>query len=191
MVTPNSPNDLVIAPFWAGLSWDCAECGVGFLIHADQKPTLEYLNDGSGGYTTFRFDDQNIVPTFVNSMTAWTGGVFTITANGASSYQIPNGLSSNSLDNPQQYVLFRLVGALTTQYFIGVEDIPLSWSPNDRDYNDYVVTFTTPTTNPVPEPPTVLLLASSIAVLGIRRRMVVSSRRVDKPFPTGWRPTGA
>ena len=105
-------------------------------------------------------------------MTAWTGGVFTITANGASSYQIPNGLSSNSLDNPQQYVLFRLVGALTTQYFIGVEDIPLSWSPNDRDYNDYVVTFTTPTTNPVPEPPTVLLLASSIAVLGIRRRMV-------------------
>jgi hypothetical protein len=48
--------------------------------------------------------------------------------NGAVSYDTPNGLSANSLDNPQQFVLFRLVALNTTRYYIGVEDIPLSWA---------------------------------------------------------------
>src|SRR6476620_3192626 len=109
MVTPTNPTDLTITPFWDNLSWDCAACGVADLIDATDKPTLEYLNDGAGGYASFRFDDAGIVPIFVNSLTAWTGGVFKINSNGAVSYDTPNGLSANSLDNPQQFVLFRLV----------------------------------------------------------------------------------
>jgi PEP-CTERM motif len=177
-VTPASPNALTVTPFWDNSSWDCAACGVADLISAHDKPTLEYLNDGVGGYSPFAFDDVGIVPVFVNSLTAWTGGIFGVNSNGSVSYSTPNGLSSNSLDNPQQFVLFRLVGLNTTRYYIGVEDIPLSWAANDRDYNDYIVTFTTPTTptqNPVPEPSTLLLFGSAIAAFGIRRRMLAGA----------------
>jgi hypothetical protein len=174
LVAPAGGQDgaFTATPFWGGLSWDCAECGIGYLLDAiignPGNAQLEYLNDGGGGYTPFCFDD-TIEPTYVTGMTAWTNGVFGQNATGAFTYDSGTGRTSNSWDSPGQYALFRLVGPETTTYFVGVEDILLSETFNDHDYNDYIVTFTTPTS--VPEPSTLLLLGSSMAALSMRRRI--------------------
>ena len=65
--------------------------------------------------------------------------------------------------------------AETIHYFLGIEDIPLSFALNDRDYNDYVVKFETP--QPVPEPGTLLLLGSGMAALAARRKLAARKAR--------------
>ena len=182
-VSPGSggASDLTLAPFWGGLSGDCAECGIGYLLGAYTNPQLEYLTDGAGGASSFRFDDEDITPTLVTSMTGWGAGTLKIYANGVFAYDTPNDHKSNSWDNPGQYALFRLVGPQVTQYFLGIEDIPLCFASNDHDYNDYVVTFSVPTppVAPVPEPGTLILLGSAMAILGVRQKVgaIITARR--------------
>ena len=108
-------------------------------------------------------------------------GTLKVYGNGVFTYDTPNDHKSNSWDNPGQYALFRLVGAETTRYFLGIEDVPLCFADNDHDYNDYVVTFTTLNDPivppaPVPEPSTLVLLGSAMAVLGVRRKVFAWSR---------------
>ena len=81
--------------------------------------------------------------TKIGGITAWTNGVIGRRSDGAFTYDSGTGHQSNSWDNPGQFALFRLVGPESTHYFLGIEDIPLRFAHNDRDYNDYVVKFET------------------------------------------------
>jgi PEP-CTERM motif len=164
-------------PFWDGDSWDGPLEGVGYLLEeysGFNYEDLEYLHDG-GQFVAFTFNGPIVAPTLFASITAWTNGVLTYSPGGAFTYS--NGMvpDTNSVDNPEQFALFRHVGPDVITYFLGVEDIPFSFAPgnNDLDYNDYVVTFT----QPVPEPSTLLLLGTSLAGLAVRKMRGRSRRR--------------
>ena len=163
--------------FWDGASWDCSTCGVGYLLAGYTGLTnLEYLHNGTGQFVSFRFDDPFIATSLIFNLTAWTSGVLGRDLHGAFTYDSGTGRYSNSsTDNGQQFALFRRVGLETTQYFLGIEDILLSETPNDRDYNDFGVTFTLPN-HAVPEPSTLLLMGCSIAGLAFRKRAVCRER---------------
>ena len=59
---------------------------------------------------------------------------------------------------------------------LGIEDILLSETYNDRDYNDYVVSFETAS---VPEPGTLLLLSTGMAALALRKKRSARKTRVE------------
>jgi hypothetical protein len=168
--SPTSSSARAGSPYWAGNSWDCATCGIGDLLNAFGTPNIEYLNDGAGNAVSFRFTDAIITSSLMFSITAWTGGTFGRREDGAFTYDSGTGRVSNSWDNPGQYALFRIVGPDTTRYFLGIEDILATEVPNDFDYNDYVVTFSTPT-QPVPEPSALLLMGSALATFAHRARV--------------------
>jgi hypothetical protein len=159
-------GSLLVTPYWAGLSWDCSTCGIGYLLSAYNTPNLEYLHDGSGHAVSFRFtmDDPLSNFQYVGGITAWTNGVFGRRADGAFTYDSGTGHVSNSWDNPEQYALFRLVGGDTVRYFLGIEDILVSYTLNDHDHNDYIVSFTD-----VPEPSSLLLMGCAAAAAFGRR----------------------
>ena len=160
-----------VDPFWDGVSWDCPTCGVGFQLETyTGLAGLEFLHDGTGGYVSFRFDDAVINPTLIFQNTMWDEGVLGRDVTGAFTYDSGTERYSNSWSLPGQYALFRRLGETETNYFLGIEDIPLTEHPNDYDYNDYGVTFALPRQN-VPEPSTLLLLSLGVAgAVSTRRR---------------------
>ena len=117
---------LELASFWSGASWDGWHQGINYLLEAYGATELEYLNDGSGNYTSFRFDDDIFDLTKIGGITAWTQGMLGRRADGAFTYDSGTGRRSNSWDNPGQFALFRLVIPEATHYFLGIEDILLS-----------------------------------------------------------------
>ena len=162
------PQPLVLLPFWSGVSWDGWDRGVNYLLDEYGAIELDYLNDGHGSYTSFRFDEDIFGLTKIGGITAWTNGAIGRRSDGAFTYDSGTGYQSNSWDNPGQFALFRLVGPESTHYFLGIEDIPLSFAHNDRDYNDYVAKFET---HSVPEPGTLLLLGAGFAAFAARRKL--------------------
>lgn len=169
-------QQLELASFWSGASWDGWHMGVHYLLEAYGVTELEYLNDGSGNYTSFRFDEDIFNLTKIGGITAWTSGVLGRRSDGAFTYDSGTGRVSNSWDNPGQYALFRIVLPEETRYFLGVEDILITEALNDRDYNDYVVRFET---HSVPEPGTLLLLGSGMAALAVRKKLAARKARTE------------
>lgn len=171
-------QSLSLAPFWGGASWDGPGLNGGTLIEALNTcttcPTLEYLNDGAGNYTSFEFSGDIFGSTKVFGITAWEHGSLSRVNN---RFVYDNGVGNvyNSWDNPGQFALFRAVGADSIRYFLGIEDIIITAQYNDRDYNDFGVTFTTPKS--VPEPGTLLLLGSGAAALAARRKLAARKAR--------------
>lgn len=180
-MTPPSadPNVLPLesTAFWSNPSWDGPLMGVGYLIKAFNTENLEYFHNPDGAPAKFRFDEEIINPRWLFGITAWTSGTFGRNDTGAFTYDSGTGRVSNSWDNGEQYALFRIVGPETTRYFLGIEDILLSERLNDRDYNDYVMSFET--AQPVPEPGTLMLLGSGIAALAASRRRAARKARSE------------
>ena len=158
---------LELASFWSGASWDGWHRGISYLLEEYGVTGLEYLNDGSGNYTSFRFDDDIFGLTKIGGITARSTGVLSVRGDGAFTYYDGYGPMVNSWDDPGQFALFRIVLPGTVHYFLGVEDILIS-QVNDHDYNDYIARFDT---RPVPEPGTLLLIGSGMAVLAVRRKV--------------------
>jgi hypothetical protein len=178
-MTPPSadPNALTAeqAVFWSNQSWDGALMGVAYLINAFNTENLEYLHNEDGSPVSFRFDEEILNQTWLFGITGWTGGVFGRNELGAFTYDSGTGRVSNSWDNGEQYALFRIRGEETTRYILGIEDILLS-EVSDRDYNDYVTTFET---RSVPEPGTLLLVGSGMAMLAAQRRRAARKVRSE------------
>lgn len=167
---------LELASFWSGASWDGWHRGIKYLLEEYGVTELEYLNDGSGNYTSFRFDEDIFDLTRIGGITYRTNGVLGRRSDGAFTYDNGAGDVSNSWDNPGQFALFRIASAEETRYFLGIEDILITEVLNDHDYNDYVARFET---HSVPEPGTLLLLGSGMAALAVRKKVAARKVRTE------------
>ena len=172
---PNVPS-LEATAFWSNRSWDGPLMGVAYLINAFHTENLEYLHNPDGSPARFRFEEEILNQRWLFGITGWTGGAFGRNESGAFTYDSGTDRISNSWNNGEQYALFRIVGKETTRYILGIEDILLSEPSNDRDYNDYVTTFET---HSVPEPGTLLLLGSGMAMLAAQRRRAARKARSE------------
>jgi hypothetical protein len=153
--------------FWDGNSWDGERMNVGFLVGADLNPAMEFLHSGYGDPTAFRFDDLAIPTTLMAQNTLWDNETFGFT-NGIFTYDSGTGRRSNSWETPGQYALFRWIEPEVTHYYMGIEDILLTESLNDRDYNDYIVSFDVPRS--VPEPSSMSLILLGLLAARLVRR---------------------
>lgn len=134
--------------FYDGLSWDCAECNVGFKL----KGAIEYLHDGAHrpvGFGYRGFADAALI----SRTTDWTAGVLSWDPDsGSFLYSTGTGYFYNSWQGGNM-VLFRIVAAAATTYFLGIEDIPIGWGREDRDFNDSIYTWAVAHAVPLPPPP--------------------------------------
>jgi hypothetical protein len=164
-------------PFYDGRSFDCDECGVAYWLPAG----IEYLNDGAGRAVAFGFSRFPGATLFLQQ-TAWRNGTLNWDRDsGDFVYDTGTGYSYRSLDGIAM-ALFRNRRGGDVDYWLAVEDLPMDWPVQDRDFNDAVFMWTAripgtepePEPAPTPEPGTLLLL--SAGALAIRKRHSRSRR---------------
>jgi hypothetical protein len=164
IITPGIWSPATAGAFYDGLSLDCAECGIGFLL-ADY-PNLEYLHDAAGEPVPFQatgFDSLGLTESSLNLSYDGESGIF--------SYDFGAGHLFNSVDNYGQFAWFRSTDAEGHVLYIGgIEESLLGDVLWDRDYNDSVFSFERVVGDQaVPEPATVLLLGAGLLAAGRRR----------------------
>jgi hypothetical protein len=167
---------LELGSFWSGQSWDGWHRGINYLLEEYGVTELEYLNDGSGNYTSFRFDEDIVGLTRIAGITSRTNSVLSVGQDGAFTYAADGFGVVNSWDDPGQFALFRIVLPETTHYFLGVEDMLIGDPLNDHDYNDYVARFEA---HSVPEPGTLLLIGSGMVALAVRKKLASRNARTE------------
>jgi hypothetical protein len=157
--------------FWNNASWDGPGLNAGQLITSWGWP-VEYLSAG-GGPAAFAFDQAESF-TEAASITAWMDGRGISQGPDGSITFTTHGYTHNTLTTPQQFALFRHVGATQIVYFLAVEDIP-STMRSDVDYNDYIGYAVEqipppPPPIPTPEPGTLALMLSGGLVVWRKMR---------------------
>ena len=138
--------------FWNNASWDGPGLNAGQLL-TSWGWQVEYLSF-AGGPASFAFDQPESFTEAI-SITAWMGNRgFWQLPDGSLTFTT-HGYTYNTLTNPEQFSLFRYVGATQIVYFLGVEDIPMGMR-SDRDFNDYIgyAVEQLPPPPPPPPPPT-------------------------------------
>jgi hypothetical protein len=101
---------------------------------------------------------------------------FYLRARNGDLYRTQSGLNSGDLD-AQHFAVF-LAGSQPEAYWIGVEDLRLAGS--DRDYQDLVVRVQGEPVAAVPEPGTLLLLATGLAFLVVAAGRYPAVRRTAR-----------
>jgi hypothetical protein len=171
--------------FWDNPSVDDANCG-GFKCNMGSLldrifGSIEYLHgstnlDGSTNPVAFAFGE-SVSWSYFGDLTDWKQGIFQQLGDGSFTYDANQashpGHISNSLLQPEQFALFRKAVKGGYQYWIGVEDIrfDMQMPPDivtDKDYNDYMVSFSQVTD--VPEPGLLLLMGTGIFAAARRFR---------------------
>lgn len=171
-------------PFYDGLSWDGEFAGIAWLLSGQ-----EFLSDGSGNAAAFT------VPGFLTLTNL--GGNSAYLADHSFSHDMETG--EFCLDNGHGYIasslgagvlLTRMVSAGWTDYQVWFEDLPLEAS--DKDYQDRGYAFrlssgtpTQTTTEPVPEPATLLLFGAGLVCIARRARVSAFNRWRRIPASVG------
>ena len=140
--------------FWNNPSWDGPGLNAGEIL-APANVT-EYLSAG-GAPVAFAFDQSEFFWEAI-SITAWNDGRGIWQLPDGSVNFTTHGYTYNTLTTPQQFALFRFLGASTITYILAVEDMPISIMHTDRDYNDYIGFSIEQRPTPTPEPGTLALM---------------------------------
>ena len=168
-------------PFWDNQSQDCggSDCGAHFAILNPQAGVfdpndgiLEYLHDGNNGAVAFGFTSLAGWTPIYSSTTCNDGfpgrdantQAVTYTINSPCNDGVNPNFFADSLNNPEQFALFRQVGQHGTRYYFAFED--KAGTASDYDYNDLVMSLSP---RSVPEPTTLALFGTAVLGMGVRR----------------------
>lgn len=154
VITMGTWTTMDAGAFWNNPSWDGPGMNAGELLAP--FGVSEYLSSG-GAPVAFAFDQSEFFWEAL-SITAWKDarGIWQL-PDGSVSFTT-HGYTYNTLTTPQQFALFRFLGATTITYLLAVEDMPMTIMSTDRDYNDYIGFSIEQRPTPTPEPATLMLM---------------------------------